>query len=151
MRKYIIILLFLCIMLTSCSLVTENKNIKSDSLYKVTYVDNSGNVLSVQKVKNINELEEVTAPYIEGYQFIGFYPEITTLSQDTIFVAKYEPLSDLYKIEFDLDGGILESGKTIQYLKEGEIPDIPKFSKDMYEFVSFDKEIEEALEYLFTL
>lgn len=61
-----------------------------------------------------------------------------------VYEPRYRIEDRIFKIEFDGNGGNLVDGKAIQYLKYGELPELPTFYKELCEFVGFDQEVIEV-------
>lgn len=87
-------------------------------------------------------------PVREGYLFTGWSEESNNVLSDLIIIALYDKIipQEYYQVTFNLNGGTLITGKTIQYLKAGEKPLPPVPVKDMAEFIGWDTEIKECNE-----
>ena len=80
--------------------------------------------------------KESTAQY--DYFFVGWAPEIDTVTGDITYKAVYEPITRSYDITFNLDGGKLngQTGFIIENYEYGTVINLPKApEKDGYRFL----------------
>lgn len=103
---------------------------KINVYYTVKFVGLNGNLLDIKYVLSTDELEAPSAPTIEGYTFIGWDKDLSTISSDTTVNALY--VIKKYTITFDTQGGShVESILDITY---GSTVNLPTPTKEGYIF-----------------
>lgn len=114
----------------------------SSKKYRVIFVDYDGTIISEQYVESESYLNVPLNPTREGYYFVGWSDDLDEITSDLIVVAEYKEIKeDIYKVEFDANGGTLVSGNLLQYLEAGQMPNSPVFEKEMADFIGFDKDV----------
>lgn len=114
-----------------------------DEQYTITWVVDGVNYTS-RYVKGV--LPTRAAPIKDGYEFIGWDPEIQTVTGDATYTAVFEEIPTVYTITWQLEEGVvLETSE----VSPGERPNYPgeeQPAKEGYRFVGWDPTVEEAWE-----
>lgn len=106
--------------------IAEVGDLASSQTCKVTFQDYNGTVLRSDQYNVGDIIKEPSAPYRTGYEFTGWYPELTSgtlATQDQIYTAQYKELNmKKYTVMFkDYDGSVILSNEYY----EGEIVTAP--------------------------
>ena len=106
--------------------------------YNVTYLDDEGSVIEVQKVNYGEKPIEPNPPYKFGYRFIGWNNSVTEINRDTTITACYEKIKKPCKVTFlDKDNRVI----SVQSVESGESATAPTpNSYSGYEFTGWDKD-----------
>lgn len=125
--------------------------------YRVTFVDEDDTTLQSSDVlygelpvyEGENPIKEETDEYT--YEFIGWTPEITTVTKEAIYKATYRNIKRSYLVTFiDDDGEVLQEGKLFEYgempVYEGATPTKEETDEYTYSFTGFTPEITEVTE-----
>ena len=121
------------------------------NVYTVTFADEDGTVLQTMELQYgqmpmytlKNPTKESNAQYT--YRFDGWDKEVSAVTSNVTYVAKYAPLTNAYKVTFlDLKGNVLyednfDYGETPVY--HGETPILEGNVQYSYEFNGWDKEL----------
>ncbi len=118
--------------------------------HKITWVDHDGTVLEIDQEVQRGTIPtfDGTIPARNGFDFIGWDPEVTEAFSDQIYTAQYAAIADTHKITWkNWDGTLLVesmvySGQTPVY--SGPIP--TKESDDYYDymFIGWSPKLEPA-------
>ena len=115
-----------------------------DVFYNVTFVDFDGNILKEMEVKKNESAIAPSSPSRDGYEFIGWSTDFSTIVSDTIIVAQYQDVKDKIKVVFiDYNGDVLKQ----LFINENdyfEAPIVPY--RKGYEFIGWDKEFNNVTE-----
>lgn len=123
--------------------ITSNISIYANYVpgYEVKFYDKDGKLISEALVGEGMSAEPYapTAPYVEGYKFIGWNKDLEVIVAPTAFKAIYAPAK--HKVKFVSDDKVLFT----QELENGEVPvtpeDINKYAKTGYHFAGWDREL----------
>lgn len=126
------------------NLIVIGRLISNAQKYTVTFKDIEGNILKTEIVNKNESAVGLTLPNKNGYIFKGWNKDFSNITSDLELFPLYEENAKLYRIEFDGMGGSIENTNEIQYVEEGKMPIIPKFYKEMHEFIGFNKDVEAA-------
>ncbi len=114
-----------------------------DEQYTITWIVDGVSYTS-RYVKGV--LPTRAAPIKDGYEFIGWDPEIQTVTGDATYTAVFEEIPTVYTITWQLEEGVvLETSE----VSPGERPNYPgeeQPAKEGYRFVGWDPTVEEAWE-----
>ena len=114
-------------------------NTNMDEEFTITWVDFDDKVLSTETnqkygtlpvYKNEAPTRESTEEF--SYNFLGWNPEITYITKDVTYKAKYEEIKNKYKVSFDSNGGSIIYSQYVNYGEKAEVPSKP--TKENYEF-----------------
>ncbi|HHX70119.1 MAG TPA: leucine-rich repeat domain-containing protein [Gallicola sp.] len=124
--------------------------LESERNYIITWVDHDGTVLEIDQEVQRGTIPtfDGTIPARNGFDFIGWDPEVTEAFSDQIYTAQYAAIADTHKITWkNWDGTLLVesmvySGQTPVY--SGPIP--TKESDDYYDymFIGWSPKLEPA-------
>ncbi|MDY0276709.1 MAG: leucine-rich repeat protein [Acholeplasma sp.] len=106
--------------LLSLCLVVYLAGCVSSDIIKVTYIDYDGTVL---KIESINKGDAPTPPIVperEGYSFIGWSLELSSISEDVTIQAYYEINS--YTVRFFDYFGVIVDSQLIEYESDATPP-----------------------------
>ena len=110
--------------------------------YKVDFVDWDGTILRTDSVEYLASAIAPMDPAREGYTFIGWDKEVTSVTQDTTIIALYQ--INRYKVDFaDWDGTILKTD-SVEYLSSAIAPEDP--TRIGYTFAGWDKEVTSVMQ-----
>ncbi len=101
--------------------------------YTVTFVDDEGNVLETQRVKEGDAATPET-PTKEGYTFVGWDKDFSNVTEDMTVTAIFEINS--YKVTFvDMFDNILKE-EMVEFGSDATAPEAPEV--EGYEFIGWD-------------
>ncbi len=112
--------------------------------YTVTWVDDNGNVLEVDTdvVEGSIPTYDGDTPKKEGYEFVGWTPEVGKIYEDTTYTALFTKEGEKYKVTWlDYDGSVIKidenvsSGTIPSYI--GEEPSREETSSYKYYFIGW--------------
>lgn len=125
MKKFLLIFVMFMLFVGLCSCGSKNININTN-----------GGEIEVTQESTIKDII-ATIPVKEGYNFLGWYADKDFTQKLTVnsdlkkvkeVYAKWEVIK--FKITFDLNGGILESGQLSQEVDYGQNVILPVVSKE---------------------
>ena len=140
-RLFFTLLISLLLVLTSCK-----SNTLGNYSYNIYFDGDGGTLIDGIESQTVSSLSEIIYPiyFKEGYEFIGFDKEIEKLENNITLKAVYEVIEEIkYNIYFNGDGGTLLDGKESQIVSSLSEIIYPTYHKEGYDFLGFDKEIEE--------
>ena len=96
---------------------------------------------------NYDEVPTIEEPTKEGYNFIGWSPNVSKVTKTTTYKAQWEK-AITYTITFDADGGTFSDNQTTKTLEvvEGKVPEISIPFKSGYLFEKWSPDLSEATE-----
>ena len=81
------------------------------------------------------------------YEFIGWDKDITEVTQDNVYYAKWRKILNTYTVSFIVEGEIIQT-EDLEYgslpIYKGEIPTKDAEEQETYEFIGWDKDITEV-------
>ena len=130
--------------------LTAHWNEIEETVYTLSFDSLGGSKIENIQITEGSLLEQVPNPVKLGYQFVGWYYHnklfdfSSPVTQDMVFVAKYQASDEVITITFDTDGGSKIDDIEIT---SGEIPEIPEVP--IWEGYTFAGWYLEGEEYLF--
>ncbi len=110
---------------------------------EVRFELNGGTLVSGKLLQYVTEGEAAEAPEVEreGYVFDGWSEELGSVAADTVAVAQWAAEPAVYEVRFELNGGILISGRLLQQVTEGESAEAPVVEREGYAFAGWNEEL----------
>lgn len=102
--------------------------------YDVNFYDNNGNLVETKEVEYGDSVEGPELEDIEGYEFIGWDVELSSITGPTDVNPIYQEKK--YQVNFyDIDGNLLKT-QNVSYNKSAQAPKVPQI--EGYKFTGWD-------------
>ena len=102
--------------------------------YDVNFYDNNGNLVETKEVEHGDSVEGPELEDIEGYEFIGWDVELSSITGPTDVNPIYQEKK--YQVNFyDIDGNLLKT-QNVSYNKSAQAPKVPQI--EGYKFTGWD-------------
>lgn len=102
--------------------------------YDVNFYDNNGNLVETKEVEHGDSVEGPELEEIEGYEFIGWDVELSSITGPTDVNPIYQEKK--YQVNFyDIDGNLLKT-QNVSYNKSAQAPKVPQI--EGYKFTGWD-------------
>lgn len=102
--------------------------------YDVNFYDNNGNLVETKEVEHGDSVEGPELEDIEGYEFIGWDVELSSITGPTDVNPIYQEKK--YQVNFyDIDGNLLKT-QNVSYNKSAQAPKVPQIVG--YKFTGWD-------------
>ena len=136
---------------TSATANTTYNAVWTKNKYNVT-VEANGGVFSDNTALKVISVEYGNTPNIEtptreGYKFTGWDKNITPVTTNITYKAKWEQVKT-YEIKFDADGGVFSNNKETVTItvNEDDIPNVEMPTKDNHVFTGWTPTLQKASE-----
>lgn len=102
--------------------------------YDVNFYDNNGNLVETKEVEHGDSVDGPELEDIEGYEFIGWDVELSSITGPTDVNPIYQEKK--YQVNFyDIDGNLLKT-QNVSYNKSAQAPKVPQI--EGYKFTGWD-------------